>query len=501
MSDPALERPVAPRAYDAHMRRSFTTARAISVGLVLALAACGPTAGSPSALRTGEPPTTRIPIIVDADFDQSDVAAILILLRDPAVEVRAITIAGTGLAHCQAGRLMTRYLIDELGSSDIPFGCGREEGGPDAHPFPDEWRSRADEAFGLNIPAQAEAGLPRDAVEVIAETVESSPSAPTIVALGPLTNLEDAFAADATLADRLAGIHAMLGTIDAPGNVFVNGLDDGDLLEWNAYADPSAVAAVFATDVPISIVPLDATDDVPVPVDLADRLADDHQAGGADLVYESLIRNPGRMQPDIGQQLWDELAALALSEPDLVAWEDVGVIVEDDGRLTRDEAGRIVRVAVSADQAAVETALLTALRRGEPRATPFRLAGSLSASFDGTTCSVRGASDETGLHVIEYTGMTGRSSGVVIAGVRPPFQWSQLEILLPTFDPAAAPPDWVNVGPVADDQAGTGGPVTGAGDLDEGAYGPVCYTGTWPNLVYVPGHPFQTGSGAVGSRQ
>ena len=262
---------------------------------------------------------TRVPVIIDADFDLSDIAAILILLRDPAVDVRAITIAGTGLVHCQAGRLLTRYLLDELGSPDIPFGCGREDGGADAHPFPDDWRSRADEAYGLNIPPQAEAGLPRDAVDVLAATVESSPSAPTIVALGPLTNLEDAFAADATLADRVAGIHAMLGTIDAPGNVFVNGLDAGDPLEWNAYADPSAVAAVLATDVPISIVPLDATDDVPVPVDLADRLADDHQAGGADLLYESLIRNPGRMRPEDGQQLWDELAALTLSDSDLVA--------------------------------------------------------------------------------------------------------------------------------------------------------------------------------------
>ena len=86
-----------------------------------------------------------------------------------------------------------------------------------------------------------------------------------IVTLGPLTNLEDAFAADETLADRLAGVHAMLGTIDAPGNVFVNGLDGKDPFEWNAYADPSAVSAVLASDVPISIVPLDATEDVPVP--------------------------------------------------------------------------------------------------------------------------------------------------------------------------------------------------------------------------------------------
>jgi hypothetical protein len=207
------------------------------------------------------------------------------------------------------------------------------------------------------------------------------------------------------------------------------------------------------------------------------------------------------MRPEDGQHLWDELAALTLSDTDLVAWEDAAVIVEDDGRLTRDDAGRVVRFAVSADRAAVETALLTALRRGEPRATPFRLAGSLSASFDGSTCAVRGTSDETGLHLVEYEGMAGTPSGIAIVGVRPPYRWAQLLALLPTLDPTVTPPDWVVAGPVADDQAGTGRPVTGAGDLDEGTYGPVCYTGTWPDLVYTAGIPFQAGAGAVGAAQ
>jgi len=339
-------------------------------------AACGSAGGASPSLRTGEPPTDRVPIIIDSDLDLSDIAAIAVLLRDPAVDVRAITIAGTDLVHCQGGRLLTRYLLDELDSSEIPFGCGREAGGPDAHEFPASWRTRADGGFGLDIAPQAEAGVPRDAVEVISAAVDASPSAPTLVTLGPLTNLEDALADDETLADRLAGVHAMLGTIDAPGNVFINGLSDKDPLEWNAYADPSAVAAVLASDVPLSIVPLDATKDVPVPADLADRLKTDHAAAGADLVYELLVRNPDRLQGQNGQQLWDELTALAFTDTDVVTWEDVTVSAGDDGRLVRDDGGRSIRFASSADGSAVETALLDALRRGGSRANPFDAVGS-----------------------------------------------------------------------------------------------------------------------------
>ena len=469
------------------------------MALVLATAACSSsTQGSPPT-RTGEPPTDRIPVIVDADFDTSDIAAIAILLRDPAVDVRAITITGTGLVHCQAGRLMTRYLIDELGAGDIPFGCGRESGGIDAHPFPDAWRAAADDAFGLDIPPQAEAGVPRDAVDVIRRAVDDSPSAPTIVTLGPLTNLEDAFAADDTLADRLAAVHAMLGTVEAPGNVLVNGMTADDPLEWNAYADPSAVSAVFASDVPVSIVPLDATDDVPVPPDLATRLESDHKAGGADLVYELVVRYPDRLRPEFGQQLWDELAVLAVSNPDLVVWEDTTVTVGPDGRLVEDEAGKTLRFAASADRAAVETALLDALRRGEPRATPFSLAGSVAVTFDGTTCAVSGSSDQHGVHELRYEGPAGTPSGAGAVGIRPPQDFDDFRLQLPAIDPQGPLPDWLSQGPVALDGDGSGDLVVAAGALDEDLAGVFCFSGTWPSLVFVPGRAVQVGTGAIGA--
>lgn len=355
------------------------------------VAGCGPTASvtpspSTSPSVTGPPDGARRPIIIDADMDHSDIAAIAILLRDPALDVRAITIAGTGLVHCAGGRRVTSYLLEEFRAEQIPFACGREDGGPDARPFPDDWRAVADDAYGLEIPSRPQSGLPPDAVAVLLDAVAESPSAPTIVALGPWTNLEDAFAADPTLADRIAGIHAMLGTVEAPGNVMVDGRTADDPLEWNAFADPSAVSAVFATDVPIDLIPLDATKDVPVPADLVERLESDHAAAGADLMYELLLRNPARLRADEGQQLWDELAALTLTLPDLVRWDQAAMMAGADGRIERADAGRAVRVAVSADRSAVETALLDALRRGGPRTTPFALAGSIEVTFDGTRC-------------------------------------------------------------------------------------------------------------------
>ncbi len=479
------------------MRHDHATVLLIGL-LALAVGGCfGTPEGSPTPAITGEPPPERRPVIIDADFDHSDIAAILVLLRDPGLDVRAITIAGTGLVHCQGGRRMARYLLDELGVPDIPFGCGREQGGPDARPFPDAWRVDSDNGYGLEIVPQVEAGAPRDATAVLLEAVDRSPSAPTIVTLGPLTNLEDAFAADPALPDRIARVHAMLGTVDAPGNVSVDGLTEADPLEWNAFADPSAVEAVFATSVPIDIVPLDATRDVPVPTDLADRLAGDHAAAGADLLYEMLLRHPARLRADEGQQLWDELAALTLRDADLVAWQDGEFIVGAGGRLTRDEAGRSVRFATSADRPAVEQALLDALRRGGPRATPFKLGGTLEVVLDGTTCTLKAEVGGSGLYSVTYRGTAGAGSGVIIPGVQAPHPWADLLDYVANIDLGASEgimqPDWILLGGEVNDESGSGDVLSGTAILEAATYGPICITGSWPDLAFHPGQPFDVG--------
>ena len=472
--------------------------RHIALLVLLALLAVGcattdPSASPPPSGAAGpSDPVTRRPIVIDADMDHSDIAAILVLLRDPSVEVLGIAIDGTGLVHCQGGRLVTRYLLDELGRRDIPYGCGRQNGGEDARPFPDDWRATADAGYGLDIEPTVETAFPPDAVDLIREAVDSRPGEVTLVTLGPLTNIEDAFEADPTLPDRVAGIHAMLGTIDAPGNVYIDGLSGGGV-EWNAFADPSAVEAVFATDVPISIVPLDATDDVPVPADLPERLAADRAAAGADIMYELLLRNPSRLNAGEGQQLWDELAALAVSDPGLVTWQDATVTVEDRGRLAVDPGGRPIRYASAADQPAVEAALLAALRRGGPRAAPFQLAGTIAVTSDGTSCSMAMDGTGPGLYTATYQGPGAKPSAIQFAGVRDPHSWADLEAFLETVDlsTVTSVPDWVVQAAQVSDDRGTGQPVTATVQVPSGTFGPICVSGEWPELDFVTGDPIE----------
>ncbi len=313
-------------------------------------------------------PPRPLPILIDTDLAGDDIIAIAVLLRDPAVEVRAITLAGTGEVHCAAGIPNLGRILAAFRASAIPIACGRETPGPNGRYFPDSWRAAADGLYGIELPAASAPASTIDAATLIAKTAAGNERL-TIVALGPWTNLADAFAADPSLPSRIAGIHAMGGAIDVAGNVDNGVTRPADRVEWNIGVDPDAVAAVFELPIPITLVPLDATNAVPIPKDIVARLEPDHVAAGADIVYELFARNS--FYTSGAAYLWDPLAALALTAPSLLTWEQIPVVVKTSGiqagRIARAEAGRIVRAAMAADGERALTALFVALRRGAPR--------------------------------------------------------------------------------------------------------------------------------------
>ena len=352
----------------------------VALALLVGTAACGsatlpaastPASASASASVAVPSPSAalagRRPIVLDTDLAADDIFALLVLARDPRVDLRGVTIAGTGEVHCAPGIRNARRALAALGVTGVPVACGRENPGPNGRSFPPEWRAGADAFYGLDLPAGVgETDSTETAPELLVRLARDATEPLTLVTLGPLTNVADAAALDPAFASRLAGIHSMAGTIDDPGNIDYGGTTAADGVEWNVGADPDAMAAVLALDVPLTLVGLDATNDVPVPADIVDVLGSDHGAAGADIAYQMYARNP--FLSTGGSSYWDPLAATTLGDPSIAGWEDVTLGMEPTGpgagHLFRDPAGRPVRAAMSADREAFMTKFLAALRTG-----------------------------------------------------------------------------------------------------------------------------------------
>lgn len=120
------------------------------------------------------------------------------------------------------------------------------------------------------------------------------------------------------MAAKVAAVWWMGGALGVRGNVDpVPGSSDGSA-EWNAFWDPPAAAAVWGAGVPLLLVPLDATNTVPITRDLLYRFGP--QAGRqlsllAGTMWATVVTWDSE-RPGLPYYAWDTLtAACALAPP------------------------------------------------------------------------------------------------------------------------------------------------------------------------------------------
>lgn len=326
----------------------------IAVGLVL----CTLLAGAFTRPAAAADPR---PVVIDSDMTTDDFMATLLTLKNPDFAVKAITVTGTGWAYCDAGVQAALGIVALAGAGDIPVSCWRDDPAWGPNPVPADWRTTLDAVNALGLPA---GGQPADqnAVDLFAATVKASPEKVTVLALGPLTNIAQAFADDPSLVDNIAMIYIMGGAVDVRGSAVSA---TNTTAEWNIYCDPPAARAVFESGVPITLVPLDATDDVPITMEFYNQLGAEKKTPEAEFVYTVLTNSKDFIESG-GYYFWDPLAAAIMADPALATLTERDVTVIDVpgqqfGRTKPVRNGPRIEVATKPDGAAFIDFFMTTL--------------------------------------------------------------------------------------------------------------------------------------------
>jgi len=265
-------------------------------------ATTSPASASPSIAT----PSART-ILVDTDVAPDDLIALSFLLRAPNVTVAAITVSGTGEAHCAGGVAVVLGLLEYLKAPPIAVACGRATPLAGVHAFPGQWREGADRGSGFVVPATTRVPVEGNAVELIKGMAGDFPGL-EILTLGPLTNLGDALSSTPGLADRLGPVFIMGGALYVPGNIVGPGAPTGNAVaEWNVYVDPHAVNVVLDAGLDVTFVSLDGTSHVPVTTAFAQRAIQTAFQPASSVLAQLMNANP--FMTDGSYFLWDPLAA------------------------------------------------------------------------------------------------------------------------------------------------------------------------------------------------
>jgi purine nucleosidase len=185
-------------------------------------------------------------IILDSDIgdDIDDAFAVALALVSPEMQIVGIQ---TGWGDTQLRAALVERLLSETGHSGIPVAQGIA--------------TQSKTAFSQAAWAR---GGPLDkphpkAVDWLLRQIRDNPGELTLIAIRPLTNLGAAIDKDPAAFRKLKRIVLMGGSIRRRYGDMGYGPDRGPEPEYNIVCDVAAAQKVFASGVPIYMMPLDST--------------------------------------------------------------------------------------------------------------------------------------------------------------------------------------------------------------------------------------------------
>jgi len=179
----------------------------------------------------------RRSVVIDTDTASDDAIALLLAVRDPNADVRAVTVVAGNVPLDLAVRNAI-VTLDICGGADIPVFAGRDR--PLHRPLDTaQWVHGQDGMGGADLPEPSRGPNEGDAVSTLIDIAASEPGQHDLVTLGPLTNVAAALERDPALLTKFGHTYLMAGSPDGVGNVDALG-------EYNVWADPEAASIVFA---------------------------------------------------------------------------------------------------------------------------------------------------------------------------------------------------------------------------------------------------------------
>ena len=190
-------------------------------------------------------------LIIDTDPGQDDAVAILLALASPEINLLGITtVAGNvPLALTQEN---ARKICDLAGRTDMQVFAGLDR--PLVRPL--VTAEHVHGRTGLDGPVLPDPETPlqeKHAVDYIIDTLRREPAGSvTLAPIGPLSNIAMAMQRAPDIIPRIRQIILMGGAYFEVGNIT-------PAAEFNIYVDPHAAQVVFASGVPVIMMPLDVT--------------------------------------------------------------------------------------------------------------------------------------------------------------------------------------------------------------------------------------------------
>jgi purine nucleosidase len=261
----------------------------------------------------------REKVIIDTDIgdDIDDAFALALAIRSPELNILGVTTT-FGDTELRA-KLADRFLA-EIGRPDIPIAAGSPM--QTSNPFTQRHYAEGGH-FGKASHANA--------VDFLLEQIRRYPGEITLIGIGPLMNVGAAIDRDAAIFRKLKRIIIMGGSINRGYGDIGYGTPHPPQPEWNIVNDIPSAQKLFASGVPLYVMPLDSTQ---LKLDEVKRAFLFRQGTPLTDALTLLYHQWGQQTPT----LFDAMAVTYAVNPELCPVEPLHIRVDEKG-FTRAEPG------------------------------------------------------------------------------------------------------------------------------------------------------------------
>ncbi|MEI9970038.1 MAG: nucleoside hydrolase [Terracidiphilus sp.] len=288
--------------------------------------------------------------IIDTDIgdDIDDAFAVALALRSPELHILGITTA-YGDTKLRA-QLLDRYL-GAIGRADIPVASGVAT--PHQNVF-------TQAAYAQHSPPRKHP----DAVAFLLDQIRAHPGQITLIAIGPLFNVQAAIECDPVAFRQLRRVVIMGGSIYRGYGNDKTGTPRPPEPEWNIKCDPAGARALFSAGVPVFVMPLDSTQ---IPLETSAQGAIfSHSSPLTDqltLLYHQWTGASEWRTPT----LFDPVAVTYAIRPDLCPTTPMRLEVDDKGSTRPVDGAPNAQVCLKSDQSGFMTLLVDRITSDDPQ--------------------------------------------------------------------------------------------------------------------------------------
>ena len=182
--------------------------------------------------------------IIDTDTASDDAVALVMALRQPDIDVKAITVVAGNVPLGQALQ-NALYTVELCGASTPVYaGCAK----PMLRQLETAQEVHGNDGMGdIGLPLQGREPAPGHAVDALRRVINEHAGDITLVTLGPLTNVALALLREPELAQRVSHCFIMGGIGSGHGNVTPSA-------EFNIWVDPEAAKIVYESGMKTAMV-------------------------------------------------------------------------------------------------------------------------------------------------------------------------------------------------------------------------------------------------------